>query len=485
MIRLEDIISNLQDYKLVGSLDVPVAKLTLDSREVGQDWGFAAIKGSSSNGHDYIQKAIAQGASLIICEDLPEDTSGASFIQVANAAEALGFLASAFYEHPSQQLTLIGITGTNGKTSIATMLYQAFTHFGYKVGLLSTIKYAINGKEYTSSHTTPNSVRINELIAEMVEAGCEYAFMEVSSHALHQHRSAGLDFDGAVFTNITHDHLDYHTDFKDYIYTKKRLFDSLKSTAFSLVNKDDKNGAVMVQNTKSSKYSYSLKSVSDFKIKIVESDFNGMLVNIRNTEVWLQLVGQFNAYNLLAVYGVCFLLGKEHNEIITTLSALTSVNGRFENIKEAGVTAIVDYAHTPDALKNVLETINHIRSNNEQLITVVGCGGDRDREKRPIMAQIAARLSNRVILTSDNPRSEDPASIIEEMNKGVEAQNFKKVLKITNREEAIKTAINLSDAGDVILVAGKGHETYQEIQGVKHPFDDKEILIKNLKLLKS
>ena len=482
---LEDIIAEVKVLQSIGSTNVPVVKLTLDSREVEKDWVFVATKGHSVDGHSFIEKAIDSGASAVVCEELPDDTTKATFIQVEDSARALGLLASSFYEHPSNNLILVGITGTNGKTSVASMLYQAFLKFGKATGLLSTIKYSINGKDYQSTHTTPNAVRIQELLAEMVEAGCEYAFMEVSSHALHQQRTAGLDFDGAVFTNITHDHLDYHVDFKDYLYTKKLLFDNLKSGAFALVNKDDKNAKVVTQNSNASRYTFSLKSVSDFKIKVLESDFNGMLVSIAGSEVWLQLVGEFNAYNLLAVYSVCFLLEKEHEEIITVLSALQSVAGRFQNIKEAGITAIVDYAHTPDALQNVLNTINAIRSKNEQLITVVGCGGDRDREKRPIMGGIAAANSSRTILTSDNPRSEDPEQIIQEMSAGVAAQDFKKVLKITNREEAIKTAISFCNPGDVILVAGKGHETYQEIKGVKHPFDDKEILIKNLKLIQS
>jgi UDP-N-acetylmuramoyl-L-alanyl-D-glutamate--2,6-diaminopimelate ligase len=318
----------------------------------------------------------------------------------------------------------------------------------------------------------------------MVEAECEYAFMEVSSHALHQHRTTGLQFDGAIFTNITRDHLDYHSDFKEYLYTKKTLFDHLNSSAFALVNKDDKNGKVMIQNTQASSYSYSLKSVSDFKTKIVEHDFDGMLVNISDSEVWLRLVGKFNAYNVLAVYATAFLLGKEHLEIITALSAINSVDGRFQNIKESGITAIIDYAHTPDAIQNVLDTINAIRTTNEELITVIGCGGDRDIGKRPIMAKIACESSTKVILTSDNPRTEDANEIISDMMVGVEPSNFKKVLKITDREEAIKTAISLSNPGDIILVAGKGHETYQDINGIKHPFDDKAILTKNLKLLK-
>jgi len=467
-----------------GNRAAELSGLTLDSRAVKPGFLFAATRGANTDGHLYIAKAIELGAVAVLCEKIEERVEGVTYVVVENASESLGLLASEYYENPSRNLKLIGITGTNGKTSIATMLYQCFMNLGHPCGLLSTIKYSINGTDAVSTHTTPNSVRINELLAEMVSAGCEYAFMEVSSHALHQYRTAGLEFDGAVFTNITHDHLDYHTDFKEYLYTKKRLFDGLSSDAFALVNKDDKNGATMVQNTKGTRYTYSLKSVSDFKTKVIESDFEGMLLDIGGIEVWLRLVGRFNAYNVLAVYSVAFLLGKEHLDIVTALSAINSVDGRFQNIKGGGVTAIVDYAHTPDALQNVVDTINAIRTKNEQFITVVGCGGDRDKTKRPVMARIACDASSRVILTSDNPRTEDPDAIINEMMEGVEPQNFKKVLKITNREEAIKTAISLSDTGDVILVAGKGHETYQEINGVRQPFDDKEIITKNLKLIK-
>ncbi|MBT6236345.1 MAG: UDP-N-acetylmuramoyl-L-alanyl-D-glutamate--2,6-diaminopimelate ligase [Bacteroidetes bacterium] len=481
---LSDILSAIAVLEIIGDTEVSLSGLTLDSREVKPNYLFAATRGAATDGHRYIAKAIEQGAGVIVCEDLPTDTSNATYVVVENSANALGYLASEYYDNPSSNLQLVGVTGTNGKTSIATMLYQCFMNLGHKCGLLSTIKYSIGGEDYKSTHTTPNSVRINELLAEMVNAGCMYAFMEVSSHALHQGRTAGLAFNGAIFSNITHDHLDYHTDFKEYLYTKKRLFDGLSSDAFAITNKDDRNGKVMVQNTKASVYTYSLKSVSDFKTKIIESDFDGMLLSIRNSEVWLRLVGKFNAYNVLAVYSTAFLLGKEHLDIVTALSAINSVDGRFQHIKEAGITAIVDYAHTPDALQNVVDTINAIRTTNEQLITVVGCGGDRDTEKRPVMARIACEASTRVILTSDNPRSEDPNQIIKEMMVGVEPQHFKKVLQISNREEAIKTAISLSNAGDVILVAGKGHETYQEINGVKYPFDDKEIITKNLKLIK-
>ena len=484
MKNLNNIATHINPIKIVGQTDLVLQGLTLDSREVKSGYLFAATRGASTDGHLFISKAIEMGARVILCEELPEVEDETTYLVVENAAESLGKLASAFYDFPSDKLRLVGVTGTNGKTSIATMLYQCFMNLNHSCGLLSTIKYSINGTDYTSTHTTPNSVRINELLAEMVDEGCEYAFMEVSSHALHQYRTAGLAFDGAIFSNITHDHLDYHTDFREYLYTKKLLFDGLSTDAFALINKDDKNGKVMLQNCDASKYTYSLKSMSDFRTKVIESDFNGMLLDIRGTEVWLRLAGRFNAYNVLAVYGCAFLLGKEHLEIVTALSAINSVDGRFQNIKHGGITAIVDYAHTTDALQNVVDTINAIRTTNEQLITVVGCGGDRDKEKRPVMARIACESSTRVILTSDNPRSEDPEIIIQEMMNGVEAQHYKKVLQITNREEAIKTAINLSQEGDVILVAGKGHETYQEIKGVRHPFDDKEMISKNLKLLK-
>lgn len=482
---LADILSAITPIQVVGNANIELAKLTLDSREVQQNTLFAALSGFATDGHKFITTAIEKGASAILCEKMPEKVEAfVCYVQVESSSFSLGLLASAFYDFPSTNLKLVGVTGTNGKTSVATMLYQAFSNLGYNCGLLSTIKYSIKGVDTISTHTTPNSVRINQLLAEMVEQGCEYAFMEVSSHALHQNRTAGLDFDGAVFTNITHDHLDYHKTFKEYLYTKKLLFDGLKSDAFALVNKDDKNGQVMVQNTKASRYTYSLKSMSDFKARALEHDLEGMLLDISGTEVWLRLVGEFNAYNILAVYGTAFLLGKEHLYIITAISAINSVDGRFQTIKEGGITAIVDYAHTPDALQNVLDTINAIRTKNEQLITVVGCGGDRDKEKRPIMAKIACEHSGRVIFTSDNPRSEDPNEILAEMMVGVPPIHYKKVLQITNREEAIKTAIALSNQGDVILVAGKGHETYQEIKGVKHPFDDRKILTQNLNQLK-
>lgn len=481
--RLGNLLRNIDALQIIGNVDSEVTGLTLDSREVKQGSLFAAIGGLQVDGHTFIEKAISQGAVCILCEKLPEKATGAVFVQVSSSSEALGIMAAEFYGNPSERLKVIGVTGTNGKTSVTTMLYEVYMSMGHKTGLLSTIKYSVNGVDYASTHTTPHSIRIQELLAEMLAAGCEYVFMEVSSHAIAQNRISGLKFEGGVFTNITHDHLDFHPTFKDYIYTKKRLFDHLPSSAFALYNRDDKNGPVMVQNTKAVKYTYSLKSISDFKTRILEHDFEGMLLEIRGDEMWVQLVGAFNAYNVLAVYAVCFLLGKDHHEIITALSAVKSVEGRFQSIKYKGISSVVDYAHTPDALQNVLETIDAIRTKNEQLICVIGCGGDRDREKRPIMAKIACQFATKVILTSDNPRSEDPQQIIEEMMVGVEAQHYKKVLKITDREEAIKTAVTLSSAGDVILVAGKGHEKYQEIKGVKQPFDDKEVLNRNLKLI--
>ena len=483
MKQLEELIGNIEVKQLVGDVKVVVNHLCLDSREVQSNSLFAALTGSQVDGHDYISTAIEAGASAILCEHIPEDLKADCFIVVEDSAVALGVIASEFYGNPSKKMAVVGVTGTNGKTSICTMLYDSFSSMGYKVGLLSTIKYAINGTEYPSTHTTPHAIRIQELLAEMSEEGCEYAFMEVSSHAIDQERIAGLEFKGGVFSNITHDHLDYHKDFKSYLYAKKKFFDHLATEAFALYNRDDKNGQVMVQNTKASKYSYSLNSVSDFKTKIKEHDLAGMLLDLRGDEVWMRLVGRFNAYNVLAVYATAFLLNIDHHKIIKSLSLLQSVEGRFQHLQHKGVTAIVDYAHTPDALKNVLDTINAVRTKNEQLICVVGCGGDRDTAKRPIMAQIAAQLSDKLILTSDNPRTEAPDDIISEMMGGVGASHFRKVLKITDREEAIKAAINLADPGDVILVAGKGHEKYQEVNGVKHPFDDKEVLIRNLKLI--
>jgi UDP-N-acetylmuramoyl-L-alanyl-D-glutamate--2,6-diaminopimelate ligase len=485
MKNLSDILSSNFTYQLTGSDDVEVNRIVVDSREVQTGDLFVAIRGSLSDGHLYIQSAIEKGASCICSEEIFSNPEGVTSIVTSDTHEALGHLSSEFYDKPSTKLKLVGITGTNGKTTVATLLFNLFKQKGNKCGLISTVENLIDDQVIQSTHTTPDAVSLNSLMADMVDYGCTYCFMEVSSHAIHQKRIAGLHYDVAVFTNITHDHLDYHKTFSQYIGVKKSLFDRLDSTALALVNKDDKNGLVMTQNCKAAKYTYSLHSVSDFKARIIEHDFNGMLLKIDSKEAWFQLVGKFNAYNLLAAYGTAFLLGMSEEDIITSLSSLQSVSGRFEYTKtELGVIGVIDYAHTPDALKNVLETINAIRTSNEQLITVVGCGGNRDHDKRPIMAATACKLSSKVILTSDNPRNENPEAILADMQTGVKPQDFKKVLKITDREEAIKTALSLASSGDIILLAGKGHETYQDIKGVKHPFDDKKVFTETANKMK-
>lgn len=477
MKKLQDILSPAFPYQVKGEANISIRSIVIDSREVQAGDLFVAIKGSLSDGHQYIEAAIAKGA-IAICTEEKTDVEGICVIHTPDTHEALGYLSAAFYDHPSRKLKLIGVTGTNGKTTVATLLFRLFKHFGFTCGLISTVENMIQDKVIPSTHTTPDAVKLNALLHEMVEQGCTYCFMEASSHAIHQRRIAGLKWALAVFTNITHDHLDYHGTFDEYLKVKKLLFDGLQSDGLALVNKDDKNGMVMLQNCKAPSYTYALHAVADFKAKIIEHDFNGMLLKIDQKEAWYQLVGKFNAYNLLAVYGAAFLLDRTPDEIVTGLTSLPSVSGRFEYIKTAaGVIGVVDYAHTPDALENVLETINAIRSKNEQLITVVGCGGNRDHDKRPIMASVACKLSNRVILTSDNPRNENAEAILADMQTGVAAQYFKKVLKITDRAEAIKVAISLAGAGDIILLAGKGHEKYQEIKGVKYPFDDKQIFI--------
>lgn len=483
MKQLKDLITGLTPLK--GSryqAESQVKGITMDSRKVEPGFAFVAIKGSTVDGHQFIPQVIEAGASLIVAESAP-NREGVDWIQVESSHEALGQMASAFYDHPSQQLKLVGITGTNGKTTVATLLYELFLRLGYRVGLLSTVRNRIHDKVLSATHTTPDAVSLNALLADMVADGCDFCFMECSSHAIEQRRIAGLDFDGAVFTNLTHDHLDYHKTFDAYRDAKKLFFDTLGRDAFALINKDDRNGMVMLQNTKATKYTYSLSSMSDFKAKVVEQDFNGMLLRIGDTEAWYRLIGGFNAYNLLAVYGTAFLLGIKEEEIIHHLTQLGSVAGRIDSMRVEGVVGIVDYAHTPDALKNVLEVINAIRSRNEKLITVVGCGGDRDTAKRPIMAEIAARLSDQVIFTSDNPRSEDPELILNQMEEGVPPTYYKKTMRISDRKEAIKAAARFAEKGDIILVAGKGHETYQEIKGVKHPFDDKAILKETIEKL--
>jgi len=480
---LKDILYKVGIEAVKGVTDVAINKIEFDSRRIELNDVFVAIRGVVSDGHAYIDKALNQGASVIICEEFPEViVNGVTYVKVSNSNEALAYMASNFFEMPSGKLKLVGVTGTNGKTTIASLLYQLFKKAGYKVGLLSTVKIRVNDVEYKATHTTPDSLTINYYLNEMVETGCEFCFMEVSSHGIHQKRTEGLQFQGGIFTNLSHDHLDYHKTFAEYRDVKKAFFDSLPKTAFAISNLDDKNGAVMFQNTKAKKITYALKSYADYKAQILENQFTGLLIKINNNEVWTKLIGSFNAYNLLAIFATAVELGIEEQEALRLLSALESVSGRFQYIiSEAKITAIIDYAHTPDALENVLKTIEDIRTKNEQLITVVGCGGDRDKTKRPIMAQIASELSTKAIFTSDNPRTENPETIIEEMEKGVEPQNFKKTLSILDRKQAIKTACQLAEANDIILIAGKGHETYQEINGVRHDFDDlkivKELLI--------
>jgi UDP-N-acetylmuramoyl-L-alanyl-D-glutamate--2,6-diaminopimelate ligase len=484
---INTLIQQIKVKQVIGETAASVLHLSYDSRSIEKGTLFFAVKGTQVDGHSFIPAVIEKGVSAIVCEILPETlVPTVTYIQVENTSNAMAFIAAAFYNYPSQQLKLTAITGTNGKTTVATLLFKLFRSFGYKVGLLSTVQNQIDDEIIPATHTTPDSLRINELLKTMVDQGCEYCFMEASSHAIDQDRIAGLHFAGTVFNNISHDHLDYHKIFDNYIKAKKKLFDEVNEDAFALTNKDDKNGMVMLQNTKATRYTYSLKSMADFKAKIIESDFNGMLINMDGEEAWFRLVGNFNAYNLLAVYGAAFLLGKPKHEIITHLSNIEAVKGRFEYVRSTnGVIAVIDYAHTPDALENVLHTINQIRSNNEQLITVVGCGGNRDTTKRPVMADVATELSTKVIFTSDNPRNEDPEAILDEMQKGVKPLHYKKTLRISDRKEAIKTAVSLSQKGDIILIAGKGHENYQEIKGVKHHFDDKETVTEIFNLMNS
>ncbi|WP_040473762.1 UDP-N-acetylmuramoyl-L-alanyl-D-glutamate--2,6-diaminopimelate ligase [Flavobacterium frigoris] len=478
MIILKDILYKVAIESIKGSTDVAVGKIEFDSRKVEKNDIFVAIRGSISDGHDYIQKAIELGAIAIVCDTFPDTfEKGISYIQVKDTNKALAFMAANYYKDPSKDLKLVGITGTNGKTTIASLLYQLFKKAGFKVGLLSTVKILVDNKEYKATHTTPDSITINHYLSEMIKEGVEYCFMEVSSHGIHQKRTEGLHFAGGVFTNLSHDHLDYHPTFAEYRDVKKSFFDNLPKTAFALSNIDDKNGAVMMQNTTAVKRTYALKSYADYRAQILENQLSGLLLKIDGNEVWVKLIGTFNAYNVLAIYGTAIELGLDSLETLRLLSELESVSGRFQYIvSKTNVTAIVDYAHTPDALENVLKTINDIRTKNEQLITVVGCGGNRDKTKRPIMASIATELSDRVVLTSDNPRNEDPDVIISEMEKGVAAQNYKKVLAITDRKQAIKTACQLAQPNDIIIIAGKGHETYQEIKGVRNDFDDMKIV---------
>ncbi|WP_343330985.1 UDP-N-acetylmuramoyl-L-alanyl-D-glutamate--2,6-diaminopimelate ligase [Polaribacter staleyi] len=476
MKNLKDILYQVAIHQVFGLTDIKVNSIVFDSRKIEKNAVFVAQKGVSVDGHLYIDKAISLGAIAIICEDFPADKKeGITYVQVADANVALAIMASNFYDNPSKKLPLVGVTGTNGKTTIASLLYQLFKKAGYKVGLLSTVKILVDETEFKATHTTPDSVTINSYLDKMIEAGVDYCFMEVSSHGIHQKRTEGLTFAGGIFTNLSHDHLDYHNTFAEYRDVKKSFFDSLPKSAFALTNIDDKNGDFMLQNTKAKKKTYALKTIADYKAKILEKQFSGTLLKLNDTEVWTKLIGQFNASNLLAIYATAELLGLEKLEILTIISQLENVSGRFEYVvSEDGVTAIVDYAHTPDALKNVLETINDIRTGNEKLITVVGCGGDRDKTKRPKMAHIASQLSNQAIFTSDNPRTENAQTILDEMEVGVAAENYKKTLSILDRRQAIKTACKFSENGDIILIAGKGHENYQEINGVRTHFDDLE-----------
>ena len=459
---------------LVGDGTVAVGRLEFDSRKVVPGTLFFATRGTQADGHAYIPAAVAAGAAAVVCEELPaERPAGVTFVQVPDSTVALGQVASAFYGHPSRRLKLVGVTGTNGKTTTATLLYRMFRRLGYKAGLISTVVYCVDEREIPSTHTTPDSIRLNAMMAEMVEAGCDYCFMEVSSHSLVQHRTAGLAFVGGIFSNITHDHLDYHKTFAEYIRAKKLFFDGLPAGAFALTNADDRNGMVMVQNTKATVKTYALQSFADFRCRIVETLLDGMLLNLDGSEVWVKFLGRFNAYNLTSVYATALLLDARRDEVLRILSDLTSVDGRFEPIhSKEGVTAIVDYAHTPDALQNVIGTINEIRKKDQRLYVVVGCGGNRDATKRPEMAKIAVDGSDMAVLTSDNPRLEKPGAIIEQMKSGLEPGA--RYLAITDRREAIKAAVALARPGDIILVAGKGHETYQDVGGVKHHFDDRE-----------
>lgn len=479
---LKDILYRAPILDSLGSTNMAVQNVTFDSRKVIQESLFVAIPGTVVDGHNYITKAIELGARSIICERMPDEINGkVTYIQVKDAHSTLGIIASNFYDNPSTKLKLVGITGTNGKTTVATLCHRLFMSLGLKSGLLSTVNIMVGKEMYPATHTTPDPVSINSYLKKMVDEGCKFCFMEASSHGIEQRRIAGLQFEGAVFTNISHDHLDYHKTFDDYILAKKALFDNLPVNAFALVNRDDKHGHTMLLHSKARKYGFALKTDTDFKTKIIEHQLNGMLVKLGPQEVWTKLIGAFNALNIAAVYGVAMLLGEDELQVVTAISNLQSVEGRFQYFRsQKGVTAIVDYAHTPDALKNVLDTISKIRTGAESVITIVGCGGNRDTTKRPKMANIATQLSDQVILTSDNPRNEDPETIILEMEGGVEMQLRHKYLSISNRKEAIRTAARLAKKDDIILIAGKGHEKYQEIAGEKFPFDDMLIATESL-----
>ncbi len=481
---VKDILYGVHILGVNGTTLADVNHLTFDSRTAKGGSMFFAIKGLVSDGHDFFPQVIENGCKVIISQNEIDVPEGVNVVLVDSTSNALSIVAHNFYGEPSRYLKLIGITGTNGKTTIATLLYNLYTSLGYQAGLISTVVNRICEREIPATHTTPNPIALNELLAEMVEEGVSHCFMEVSSHAIHQQRIGGLVFAGGAFTNITHDHLDYHKTFKEYIHVKKAFFDGLPKSAFALTNSDDKNGMVMLQNTKAKQRTYSMKSMSDYKVRVLENQFSGLLITIDGTELWTRLIGDFNAYNLLCVYAVARELGEDQTEVLTALSELNSVEGRFEYVRSTtGITAIVDYAHTPDALQNVLKTIDNIRTRNETVFTVVGCGGDRDKTKRPAMASIACELSDQVIFTADNPRSEDPNVIIEDMMAGVDGTQFRKTLSIVDRGQAIKTAVAMAHPDDIILIAGKGHEKYQDIKGIKHDFDDMQTVVELFKIL--
>lgn len=483
---LQDILYKVNIQSVHGRADISVTDLQIDSRKVSAGSAFVALEGSSADGHRFIQKAIEQGAIAILCRQLPANLAeGITYIQVADTALAAGIMAHNYYDQPSVQVKLVGVTGTNGKTTIATLLYKLFTGLGYACGLISTVQNHIGNRIVESTHTTPDAISLNALLREMVDAGCSYVFMETSSHALQQQRTAGLKFTGAIFSNISHDHLDYHKTFDEYIRVKKSFFDQLPGDAFAIVNIDDKRGRVMLQNCHAKQLTYSLKNLADYKGKILENNLTGLVMIIDEQEVHFRLIGEFNAYNLLAVYGAARQLGADKSELLEVLSSLTSAEGRFDYIvsKQDAIVGIIDYAHTPDALVNVLETILKLRKGHESVITVIGCGGDRDRAKRPLMAEAACKYSNRIILTADNPRTEDPMAILAEMEEGLNTACRRKQLSIVDRREAIKVAVSMAGKEDIILIAGKGHEKYQEIQGVKYPFDDKVVLREMFEML--
>lgn len=478
MRKLSEILSDIKVTKIIGNPDVAVCKIYIDSRKITNNSIFIAIRGIQTDGHNFITDVIKAGAKAIICEKIPSKTvADITYVQVENTSVLLGRIADSYYNHPSSKLKLIGITGTNGKTTIATLLYKLFRQLGYRTGLISTVVNYVDSKSFESTHTTPDAISINNLLNKMVEAGCKYCFMEISSHSIVQNRINGITFAGGVFTNLTHDHLDYHKTFEEYLLAKKKFFDDLPASSFALTNTDDKNGKVIIQNTKAKTYTYSLHSLSDYNATIIESQINGMLLKINNVEMWTRLIGKFNASNILAIYSTAILLDADKEKVMLELSDLTAVDGRFEYFTSPSkYNAIVDYAHTPDALLNVLQTIKQLVKTNGKIITVVGAGGNRDKSKRPVMAKVSAELSDKVILTSDNPRNEKPEDIITDMKQGLDKELSKKVLTIIDRREAIRTACEFANIGDMVLIAGKGHETYQEINGVKSHFDDREVI---------